>query len=711
MSMLLALALAPAVLPVELPAVHDTDPCADLAPRMPDGKPRAVETRDLAELVDIGRSDPNESPSPFGISADGRRIAFMVRRANPRVNGYCQRLLVMPLDAGHAPVELDRGGEFIRDTFILRNFTAIAAGWTKVVTPRWSPDGNQIAFLKRINGSTQVWLVDAAGNGAARRVTAMPDDVEDFAWSGDGTALIVATRPGLRAELAGIASEARSGYLFDDRFAPQFAAQPLPVEPHPLVLVRWMLAAGAVQPAQNGDPERLGAARPRGLPTTARGFAISGSGDIAWTEPREPKQLLSPTRLVMLGKDGAKRICATRDCEGIAHLWWSRDGTSLYALQKTGWGRSQTALLVWRGNATEPRRVFTTEDALIGCALTGGELVCAREGAIRPRRLVRIDPETGRQRLVFDPNPGFAGLRLGQVRRLRFRNAFGVESYADLVLPPDHRPGQRHPLVLVQYNSDGFLRGGTDDEFPIQALAGRGFAVLSFARPDFVPAALMAGSEQAMRSINRKDWIDRRSVQSSLELAINLALASGAVDPDRMGISGFSDGTSTVQWALINSRLFKVAALGACCEDLSAYPLNSGPAFERYGNEMGYRFFQDDAAQLWQPLSLVLNADRIDTPILIQTGDSEYQIGLDVVSAYRARGKPIELIVLDHEGHFKSQPAHRQAIYDRSLDWFDFWLMRRMDCSSGKAVQYIRWKAMKGAPRELACLTPRSSAP
>ena len=41
-------------------------------------------------------------------------------------------------------------------------------------------------------------------------------------------------------------------------------------------------------------------------------------------------------------------------------------------------------------------------------------------------------------------------------------------------------------MVVVQYDTRGFLRGGTGDEYPIQAFANRGYAVLSFRRPQAV---------------------------------------------------------------------------------------------------------------------------------------------------------------------------------------------------------------------------------
>lgn len=710
MSLALAAALAQAILPVSVQSRQEADPCAGLEQASAPGGPRPVSSRDLAQLTDVGRSDPHDAPSPFGISPDGKQIAFQTRQGNPVSNGYCQRLLVMPLHGKELPREINRGGAFIRDTFPLRNLSAVGAGYAKVITPRWSPDGRQVAFLKREGETTQVWLADADGQQAARQVTRLPDDVVDFAWTSDGMGLVLASRPSLRRHAETVAKEARGGFLYDERFSPQLAAEPFPTGPLPVEYSAWDLAKAEARSTGTEEIARIVAIRPERLPQNARIFAAGPTGTLAWTEPRNPAALLSPSQLVVIDLLGRRQVCAEQRCEGLSRMWWSKDGRTLHGVQRTGWGKSQSALVRWRLGEKAPRQVLVTEDALIGCSMQTREIICAREGAVRPRRLVALDPETGREREIYDPNPAFRHLQLGRIQRFRFPNAYGVESYADLVLPPGHRSGERHPLVVVQYISDGFLRGGTDDEFPIQALAGKGFAVLSFSRPDFIPAALAATSDVAMRQANRNDWADRRSVQSSLEIAIRMSIATGAVDPARMGISGFSDGTSTVQWALINSQLFKVAALGACCEDMTSYPLMAGPAFEAFGRDMGYRFFQPDAAEFWKPMSLTLNADRISTPLLIQTGDSEYTAGLDVVAAWRKRGNPIELYVLNDEPHFKWQPAHRLAIYERSVDWFQFWLMKHMDCTPAKASQYARWKMMKGAPRsdDLACEVVRS---
>src|SRR3546814_20096411 len=50
---------------------------------------------------------------------------------------------------------------------------------------------------------------------------------------------------------------------------------------------------------------------------------------------------------------------------------------------------------------------------------------------------------------------------------------------------------------------------------------------------------------------------DRRNVLSSIEQAARSLIQRGIVDPERVGITGLSDGSSTVQFAAINSRMLK----------------------------------------------------------------------------------------------------------------------------------------------------------
>jgi dipeptidyl aminopeptidase/acylaminoacyl peptidase len=56
-----------------------------------------------------------------------------------------------------------------------------------VQDPRWSPSGEQIAFLADAGGKAQIFVLDLAG-GEARQITQSPTQVHSFAWKPDGAA-------------------------------------------------------------------------------------------------------------------------------------------------------------------------------------------------------------------------------------------------------------------------------------------------------------------------------------------------------------------------------------------------------------------------------------------------------------------------------------------------------------------------------------------
>lgn len=326
-------------------------------------------------------------------------------------------------------------------------------------------------------------------------------------------------------------------------------------------------------------------------------------------------------------------------------------------------------------------------------------LLCTRENAITPRRVAFVDTKSGKISDLFDPNPEFAGIRLGKVERLRWRNNLGLEAWGDLSLPPGYRKGTRFPMVVVQYHSQGFLRGGTGDEYPVHAMAAAGFAVLSLERPAPVTSLHpeVKTMEDALKVLS-KDWAERRSIQSSIETGVKVAIDWGVADPKRLGITGLSDGASSARFALINSDLFKVAAISTCCVDERALTYN-GLAVERTFEAMGYPPPAREDPAFWKPYSFALNAHILDKPLLMQLADDEYLGALNTFAVLKSAGRPIEMFVYPGEHHNKWQPAHRGAVYTRNLDWFAFWLQDREDPDPAKRGQYERWKALRDHPR------------
>jgi dipeptidyl aminopeptidase/acylaminoacyl peptidase len=538
---------------------------------------------------------------------------------------------------------------------------------------------------------TQVWRADISGR--ARALTSLKTDALSLEWAAGGSRLLIGTRPALQAGEAAIDREGRDGYHFDARFWALSEARPRPRLPLPETILLLDTGSGRLRAATPEEADLLRRPAPD-RPAGSALFVAAASGNRAWTAPDDPRLLFAPARLHVSVRQGEiacpEAICARR----VAGIWWRRPDELLILRGGGPEDGGQLQLYSWRpGVEAAPRLRLATDRALTGCTLWRDALLCAREAAAEPRRLVAIDPDSGAETLVFDPNPEAARLALGTVRRLGWSNRQGMRTYGDLVLPPSHRPGQRYPLIVVQYISRGFLRGGTGDEYPIFLLAQHGFAVLSFQRPAALPATERAADINALQRINIEDWAERRMIVSALDAGIDAAIATGAIDPGRLGITGMSDGATTTQFALNTLKRFQAAAISTCCDEPSGL-FSVGPAYRDAVLAWGYPRQGEGGGAFWKPMSLAANASTLRTPLLIQIPDAEYRWSLETVSALAQHGGAVDMYVFPDENHVKAHPAHRAAIYRRSVGWFEFWLRGSTDLP-GLEGEAARWGAMR----------------
>jgi dipeptidyl aminopeptidase/acylaminoacyl peptidase len=513
--------------------------CTDL----PQGSVSTAGTRlmtpdDLARLRDFGEPTDSQTDVGLSVSPDGGQVAFQLRQADPISNSYCLSMIVMRID-GHGEARVvDRGGELILRHDPQWGLGPYPSGNAQAIKAEWSPDGRSLAFLKQVDGHVQAWVADASGGGS-RAVASGPSNVVALKWPGDASVLDV-TFEDLTALKQADAQEARQGYHLDDRFVPVTRDRPFFMAPLPLrnetvpIAPRATLSgtrAQAASPSATLSPQWLS-------------FGIEDQGSNVSIDD-------------LARKAGIARTCPGDACNGrILAAWRAADRHSLLFLRRVGRANGDMALYQWRVDKGEVIERFRTAGLLLGCEPARTLLVCAQEEATVPRRIIRLNPQTGATSLVFDPNPEFKQFRLGPVRRLFWSNDRGIETYGDLVLPPKSLKAEKPPLIVATYRSRGFLRGGTGDEYPIQPLAARGYAVLSFDEPRHIASFVKTSSPAEYGAINRKNWANRRSIQSSLEAGIATVERLGLTDPKRRAITGLSEGASILWFSLINSNLF-----------------------------------------------------------------------------------------------------------------------------------------------------------
>ncbi|HKX79905.1 MAG TPA: Atxe2 family lasso peptide isopeptidase [Novosphingobium sp.] len=706
------LAPAPAqVTPQPVPA-----DCASLAPPSP-FKPgeyrRGLKAEDLVRLRDIGPANNEMTESSlFAISPDGRAAALQLRRAIPEANGYCLGMFVVPLRPGATAHAVDLGGDMIRATLDGFGKSGRQSGIPLPITPQWSSDGKSILFLKRENGPTQVWIARIDGS-RSHALTNSEFDVEAFRLLPDGTRMVYSTRPALIQARTAIDAEGRTGYHYDDRYSPVLSNRPIPKDGLPFAFTTLDLDSGGARPASEAERTALVTPSPRAARQGDEKPGTATSPDV-WLSTMGSTGLPPVTRPAAQAGDGSVLHCLADSCaNAIGPVWKAARGKSVRFLRHEGWADSLTSVYEWNLTTGHVRRLYQTQDYLNDCQPLGDDLICAREQSLVPRHLARLDLKRSRAEIIFNPNPEFTNLALGKVERIHSLNALGLQSYADLVYPVGYQPGRNYPTIVVQYVSRGFLRGGTGDEFPIQLFANAGYAVLSVQKPR--PVGL-DGNAKSWDEVNAKDltgFANRRSVLSSIEVALDALIRRGIVDRDHIGITGLSDGSSTVQFAALHSDLFAAGAVSSCCSDPMQDAL-FGPSTGAMLNRVGWPRLIDDNPVFWSQISIARNARKVRFPLLMNSPDDEYLSTLEGYTALRQAGVPVDMFVFPDEHHIKWQPSHRLTVYERSLDWFNFWLKRQLPQGGRRLVEAEYWQALrdeheKSRASKMSAMAPASN--
>mgnify|MGYP003575028564 FL=1 len=630
--------------------------CDTLVPeRNPPTGTRNVESDDLLRLRDFGGVDASEAdPAGFAVAPDGRSVAIQVRQADPDTNSYCYGLLIYNLiQPDRSPELVDVGGQFVRNSFTLYGLHGFPTGTPVPLTPRWSADGRWVAFLKRERDVTQLFVASRS-NGGGRSLSDAGGDVIDFSWIGPGAHLRYSrSEPPAKLQDA-TRAEGLSGYRMDDRFWTladliPFSRQASERSEHVVTVDGRQLSVDqAISAGIELAAGRLDLARAR--------IDISGG----------------PASRLQVRRSGGNVVCQSELCTRVKAAWLTPHGDEVVFIRREGIASARTAIYRWKIGSYEPNRLLATDDAFLGCDMQV-RLVCAREASLRPRDLVEIDWTRGLVRPLIDLNPEWSALRLGTVTRLKWVNKFGIETFGDLVLPPDHQRTAKLPLVVVQYNSRGFLRGGTGDDYPIQAIAAKGFAVLSFNRPLEYQTAMGRSGRQYAKRKAVLEWSDRASVHDALLEGIKRVAEIQPIDLDHIAITGLSDGASTATYALIHSRIFSLALLSSCCEDPAVLETAVGEAYVSHMRENAYPLPSEDYASSWRRVSLAMNAKLVCAKIVIQSADREARLALSSLRALKRYGREVEMFIFPDEYHVKWQPAHRRATYLRSLSELERW--------------------------------------
>ncbi|MGH7022968.1 MAG: prolyl oligopeptidase family serine peptidase [Caulobacteraceae bacterium] len=582
--------------------------------------------------------------------------------------------------------------------------------------PRWSSNGDRLAYLSADeHGHPQLWVRWMA-TGAAAKLADLPNAPSGIAWSPDGRqiafSMLVEERPPvLGAPLAKpegakwaaplqVISQLHyrqdgEGYLkpgyrqlfvvaadggaprqltfgpFDARGALSWTPDGTTIvfasnrekgwELDPLAARIWALnlATGALTPltSQHG-PSADPVVSPDGRKIAWAGFVDRGRG-------------YENAQLWLMNRDGTdlKSLTAAFD-RSVTHPMWSGDGKSIFVAYgdhgETDVGRVDLAghveSVASNLGAAEPDRPYSGGAFSVSAAgLTAftlgaldhpSDVGLARAGAIR--RLTNL-------------NAGLlADKTLARVQPLAVTSSVDHRPIdAWIMTPPGFDPSRKYPLIL-EIHGGPFAAYGPSFASELQLYAAAGYVVV-YANPRGSTSYGQAFANLIDKNYPSQDYDDLMST-------VDAAIAKGFVDPDNLFVTGGSGGGLLTAWIVGKTGRFRAAAAQKPVIDWTSEVLT----VDLYPFMAKYWFGKmpwEDPDFYWRrsPLSLV---GHVTTPTLVMVGEADHRTppseAEQFFQALQLRSVPTVLVRVpgaSHEG-LADRPSQEAAESSAILAWF-----------------------------------------
>lgn len=618
------------------------------------------------------------------LSPDGRWVAYNVENAiiGEEESSTISHIWISAVD-GSRTYQLTQGKE-------------------SCYTPTWSPDGKWIAFGSSRGGPHNIWLIRPFC-GEAIQLTDEERGVGSFKWSPDGQyiAFLVKDPPSetekeaARKKVDPIVVDTgwrfshihkikvdiyrRKGqkakklttgnfdiYEFDwspdgKRFV--FTHRPTPQGG------QWRNSDISIVSTAGGKITPL--VRHPGMdqcplysPDGSRVAFVSDRGNRSWGRD---------FRICLVSAAGGKVKVLPRTHDSLPSeimgviLKWSRDGSKIYYQETIGTENQLFALPV-NGNpfiqvTQKPgyKWTFTVSPDERFVAYVGSDFEQPDELYVE-----YVNREKNKWRRVTAINAHLLNFTYAPSEVIRWKSFDGLEIEGILTYPVSYEKGKRFPLVLLLHGGPtfAFYRVFTASQWNNnQLFAAKGLAVLQ------VNVRGSSGRGKDFRFANLGDW-GGGDVKDALA-GVDYLVKKGLVDPERLGVYGWSYGGYLSAMVISRSQRFKAAVIGAGCVDLfsgTAYTQAPGITV----NFMGCEWWECE--ELWRDRSPVFHAAKITTPSLFIYGkhdlDHPPSEGLELYRALKRKGIDTQMVIYPRSGHWVYEPKLHIDFLNRLLGWF-----------------------------------------
>jgi dipeptidyl aminopeptidase/acylaminoacyl peptidase len=645
--------------------------------------PDLLTSKDQLRLQDVAEAQ---------ISPDGLHIAYSIRRHDDPTRSYTQ-MWMADVSSGQSRrlgSDRDRGSG-----------------------PRWSPDGQWLAYVGSAGPDSGLVVMKADGMGA--RVIApvegtnhpLPSSGERIAWSPDGKQIaFVSAQPGPEA------GEAQGDPMIIRRYLYKPTASTGTTrfdDNRRLHIFIAEIASGKVRQLTKGDwYEHSIDWSPRGEILFVSNheadpdrhfnydiFAVKADDgrirQITKTKAAEYRPRWSPDGSAIAFQGTKRDLTSSETTMEDTHIWlmdadggdrreigaqvdnrqgppeWSRDGkvvwftvenrgtSGLYRFDTHKAGAKAEAAIV---NATSSVGAWSVSDngtvALTMSTPRDTQQLYVMNPAGAPRQLTNLNADLLR------------GKSIAEVEAFDFDAEGDLRVQAFLTKPAVLTPGRKYPMVLMIH---GGPHGQLGPAFNLKAqvYAAHGFASLMVN----YRGSTGYGQKFADAIFKDQDGAEARDVLAGTDAALK---RYPWIDSARLGIEGGSYGGQLTNWLITQTDRFKAAIPSAGISNLLSF--NYMAYYHDYlAVEFGAYPHENDLLDvLWQR-SPLKHVARVKTPTMFIHGENDNDVPIAEAEQFFIALKDVgvDTIMLRYprEGHGLREDGHIVDAMNRSLEWYD----------------------------------------
>jgi dipeptidyl aminopeptidase/acylaminoacyl peptidase len=640
---------------------------------------RAITFDDFISLPIV--SDPQLSP-------DGKWVAYTVTTSSLKDNRGVARIWLAEVATGKTR-QLTQGPGSDR-------------------SPRWSPDGQTLAFISSRQGGPQIWVIaTAVGGGEARKVTSIDDGVGEIYWKPNSQGLLAVVdlkwppdqeidrrngeyptdarlwtellwrhwddfRAGHRQHVFGV--DLATGKATDltpvDHDVPTIATSgdgDVAVAPDGREIAVAMHGDDVVATNTNVDIFTMGPDGSGMHDATSASLGADNtprySPDGKWLSYLSMDRAgfeADRQRVMLVPRGGGAPVEATAGWAlSVGSYTWCPDSKCVYAVvEERGReniyridipGFRRTAVVAVGGMNTSPT-----------ISADGKTLIYVHQSNTQPPELW-----LGGKALTHHTDGAIASLDLRPLEEFGFVGARGDSVFGWMLKPPGFDAAKKYPVIDL-------FHGGPQTawldywgaRWNYQMFASRGYVVVAVNRHG------STGFGQAFTDAVSQHWGDwpYEDLMKGLDVVTRLPY----VDSTRMCAAGASYGGYMIYWVAGHTNRFKcLIAHDGVFNTVSM----GGSTEEQWFTDWDLGGTLIAARDQWEKFSPINFVKDWKTPILIVHSQLDYRVdlseGYQAFTAARRMGVPAKFLYFPDEGHWILKPRNRRVWWGVMLDWMD----------------------------------------